>query len=162
MKRLHVLLGSADRRINSAVEMCVLDACYNIAAVEAAKVIQLGQFVRHSCLASFDLLILIPDRLLPEPTQPEPMVTVTQSVAAIKALRAQCSAPLLVVCGARDGHRTFLDAGANSVVPELFDTEALKAEVRRLLQLPAPAEEGMSTWSFASLFFRGLQRLKRA
>ena len=163
MKKVNVLLGSADRRINTNVETHVLDACYNLAAVETTKVHLLGQFVRHGCLASFDLLILAPGCLLAEPNEGQAPVTAARSLPAMRALRAQCTTPILVLSAASGDRKSFADAGADSVLCELYQPEVLKSEVRRLLRLSQPSEqEEPSAWWLASLVLRPFQRIKRA
>ena len=163
MRKVHLLLGGAERSLNRVIEASVFDVCYNRAAVETTGAIRLGQFSRQGSLGSFDLMILIPECLLPEPNLGGNHVPLDHALATVRTLKQQISTPLIILTASAADQRLFLEAGADAVITEFFQTDRLKAELRRLLGFPEPTEaREMEGWSVAALFFRGLQRLKRA
>ena len=163
IKKINLLLGSAERRLNCVIEAAVLDVCYNQAAVESTKTLRLGEFVRHGSLGSFDLMMLLPDCLLAEPGQRGGGVPLERTLAAIRTLRNQRSTPLILLSSATEDHSRFVQAGADWVTHEAFNEDELKSEVRRLLQLPEPEPEPEPNgWSLATLLVRGVHLLKKA
>jgi hypothetical protein len=154
MKTVHLLLGSSERRLNSFIEATVLDVCYNRAAVQCTRTSRLGEFVRLSGFGGVDLMILAANHQLPEPGRTESDSEVL--VQAVWTAKNQCSAPLMVLGVASELEYRIREAGADAVAPARPKAEELKAELNRILSLPAPEEpvSRQSGWSLAALFGR--------
>jgi DNA-binding response OmpR family regulator len=153
MKTLYLLLGSTERILNTLVETTVLDVCYDRAAVQCTKAGRLGEFLRTGSLGRFDLLILAPDRLLSEPGRAEASSeTLVQSVWTLKN---QSSAPLITLGAPPEEEYRLLEAGVDAFLPLPCSRDELRAEVERLLNLPAVASPPrQKSWSLSTLFGR--------
>ena len=163
MKSVKVLLGNYDRRINNLVEALVLDVCYDQRSVEFTRMCRANEFFRQGRYAGFDLIVVAPDNLLPEPGRRGDSVALEEVAGAIRTFKSQHSTPIVAIAVSDKDKLPLLEAGADGVMGLPFNCDALKSEVSRALRLPeqvSPAES--SKWSLAASFLRGFRRLKNA
>jgi hypothetical protein len=165
MKKIHLLLGSSDRRISNLIEIAVRDACYGQGVVECYRSSQLDDFTQRGCIEEHDLIIFTPGHLLPGLVRKKPRDVVEEAVSTIQSIKEHRQAPLIAIGVSQDNELRLLMAGAENVFPILFNEDALKGEVRRVLGMaePSTAEETStprrSTSSWAEIFAKGLERL---
>jgi hypothetical protein len=153
MKTTHLLLGGAERRLNSVIEATVLDVCYNRAAVETTRVFRLGEFVRNGSSGSFEIMILVADHLLPETKLGEPGPDAL--IQAVWMVKSRSNAPLFVLGTSPEIEYRLLEAGADAVLSNAFDAQELRSELERLLALPEPRKIAETPkWSFTAIFGR--------
>lgn len=151
MKTLHLLLGGAERRLNSTIQTTMLDLCYNRAAVTCTNSLRPAEFLRQGCCGCYDLIILDADHLLAEAGRPEP--SPESLVQVVWTLKNQSSAPLIVLGATAEMEYRFLEAGADAVLVGAWQTEELRAEMERQLSLPEPEKaQRRSNWSLAGFF----------
>ena len=155
MKTLQMLLGCSERRTGAIIEATVLDVCFNRAAVKTTKVLRLSEFTRWASCGGAELMILVANHLLPDPRLGE--VTQEQLVQSIWLAKNRSSAPLIVMGAPSPHEHRFVEAGADATVSSMLNLDKLRAELNRVLDLPAPEEElePEPRWSLTSLFGRG-------
>jgi hypothetical protein len=141
MKLVHLLLGNSDRRTNTIIEVAVRDVCYNHAVVECFRTSRVDELLRLGRSDMFDLMVVAPGNLMPEPSRPSGSVSMTEALRLIQSVRTRRSTQIIAV-GVEEEHRLMvLEAGAENAFGLFLDTEAFKAEVRRVLRIPEQAEE---------------------
>lgn len=159
MRKINLFLASADRRGSNLVEAAVLDACFEQAAVECRRTVRLDELLRFGSSDAFQLIIVAADCLHAEPSRRSPWVSLAEVVDTIRVLKQRCSTPLLVFERTEANHAQLLQAGADAVLPSPSAVEALKLEVRRVLELSEPSQEPEraedSVWT---ALLRGLRR----
>ena len=162
-KTVNLLLAGSDRRVNNIVEAVVRDVCYEQAMVECTRASSVDEFLRHSGSEWLDLIMVAPDSLLPSPHRRGSRVTMAQTAEAIRSIKSQRSTPVLALDVAPESQIALLEAGLDNAFAFPLDADALKVEVRRLLNLSERVEPATpEKWSFAGSFLRGWQRLKNA
>jgi len=164
MKKIRLLLGSADGRINSLIQATVLDVCYNHATVDCTRTVRLCEFVNHAGSGYFDIRVLAPEHLLPEPGHEAgstPTEKVAQTVWSIKKERPE---PLIVLTSSAEEHSRLFEAGADAVVKSVpFNANEFAAAVRELLAIQEQTNPEVSAgWSLLAFLARGFHRLTRA
>jgi hypothetical protein len=165
MKAFYLLLGGVDRRAGNLIEVLVRDVCYSYAIVECVRVDRVDDFIRAGRDRDFDLIILAPAHLLPPPGQPAGVQCFHHLLRGISVIRQQKPVPVIAVNAVSELHENLAEVGVDSMIGIPIDYDRLKAEVRRLLQLPEPAEEAAAVEHKSSLFgvlLRGFQRSKPA
>ncbi len=149
--------------MNSRIEAAVLNVCYNQATVDFTKTVRLGEFVHHAASGYFNLFVLAPECLLPEPGRlgSPPTEEIAKAVWSTKKHHVE---PLVVLGSSPEDQTRLFEAGADATVPLMpFRGEEFSTVVRRLLRLPqVVAEESSASWSLVGFFLRGLHRLKKA
>ena len=159
MKRVNLLLASANRRVSSIVEATVRDVCYEQAVVECTTAHGVEDFRRHSGSEWLDLILVEPDSLRPPIKRRSNRPVLEQTAEAIRSLKSQRTTPVLALNVAPEHHTTLLEAGADNAFCYPLNSEVLKAELRRLLRLEEPSEPTPAGgWSLASALLRGLKR----
>ena len=155
MKTLQMLLGCSERRTAAIIEATVLDVCFNRAAVKTTKVLRLSEFTRWASCGGAELIILVANHLLPDPRLGE--VTEEQLVQSIWLAKNRSSAPLVIMGAPSHYQHRFTEAGADATVTSMLNVDELRAELDRVLDLPAPEEEfePQPRWSLTSLFGLG-------
>jgi hypothetical protein len=163
MKTINLLLANCDRQTNNQIEAAVLDACYNQAAVQCFRTTRVDELLDRGCRERFDLIIVAPNNLLPEPSRRGGQVTIAEVGRTVAAIKRQRHIHVVAVNVPSEFEHRLVEAGADGVLGAPFYAEALKTEVRQLLRLPE-ATEGPepARWPFAWLFGRDSQRLKSA
>ena len=160
METIKVLLAHADRRVNNQVEVALLDLCFERALVRSTRTARLDDFARRGSIWDFDLMVisahsLYLDRNHNQWAEPE------EVAKAIRAVRAQRSAPIVALVMGPEFQDPLFEAGADAVLGLPLNSEQLKSTVRSLLHLGEPAETGrMGGWLALASFFRGFQRAK--
>ena len=163
MKVVHVLLGNSERRINNLVEVALRDVCYNQAVVEFTRTQRVDELLHLGCRRRFDLVILAPDNLVPEPSRRAARVSIDEVVRAIRIIKRQHSIPIIGVGVPNEHQMAILEAGVENAFGILFDSELLKSEVRLVLRFPEKVEPtSANRGSFAETLLRGWQMLTQA
>jgi DNA-binding response OmpR family regulator len=111
------------------------------------------------------LIIVAADNLLNGSGLRSSCATADQAADAIQAIRERTTTPVIAVAVFEQNREALLEAGAVCVVRLPFQTEKLRAEVRRVLRLEEAFEEPAPErprWSLSDVVWRGLQRLKSA
>jgi hypothetical protein len=165
MKKIHLLLGSSDRRISNLIEITVRDACYGQGVVDFYRSLKLDDFKLRGCVEEHDLIIVTPQHLLPGLVRRNPQNMIEEAVRAIESIKEHRPVPVIAVGVSEEDELRFLMAGADNVFPIFFNADALKVEVARVLGLTeqlaveetSPANRGASSWS--GFFARGFERL---
>ena len=158
MKTVHILLGCAERRIISPVEVLLHDVCFEYATINWLIVARLDEFVRKACAGSLDLLILAPDQLSPAPGRRFGFST-EETIQTVQALKSKVLVPLIVLGGLDEGVR-FMEAGADAVVGLPLRGESLREALRQTLQIPEPVvRSNENSQSSSGLWWRRLQKL---
>src|SRR5438067_12805136 len=133
MRTINLLLGNSDKRSNNLIEVAVRDVCYDLAVVECFKTTRLDEFTMRGCCEDFDLLILSPDHVSPGRAGKGPRNSVEESVRAITTIKEARPAPIIAVAVPAEHELRLLMAGADNAFGVLFNEDALKCEVRRVL-----------------------------
>ena len=158
MKTVDVLLGCAERRIISPVEVLLHDVCYEYATINCLIVARIDEFVRKACAGSLDLLILAPDHLSPAPGRRYGFST-DETIQTVQALKTKVLVPLIILGGVDEGVR-FMEAGADAVVSLPLRGETLREVLRQTLQIPEPViRSNENPQSPGGLWWRRLQKL---
>ena len=162
MKRVNLLLGNSDYRINSIIEASVRDVCFNLAVVECFRTSRIDQFLRLGCHPAFDLIFVAPEHLVPEPSRKSKSLSIDEVLGVLRNIRKQRLVPIIGVAVPADLQAAIIEAGAENAFGPFFDTELLKAEVRRVLRLPHQAlveqeVDKPARWSLANVLKRGFQ-----
>jgi len=159
MKKIKLLLASYDRRSNALIEAAVRDACYEQAIVECYKTSRVDEFFHQAAQGLYDLVVVSPNHLLPEPSRRGGCVTPCEVAGAVQGIKRQCGLALLAVNVMPKDEATFIEAAADAVFGTVWDAAALKVEVRRTLNLTEPGELVESPrWSWSCLFRLGSRR----
>ncbi len=169
MNIVHVLLANSDRRLNNLIEVAVRDVCYNQLEVFCATTVRLDELLRRGCQPGCGLAFVAPSHLVAGPPPRAASITVADAARVIRTIKSHRSTPIIGV-GVRSGDElALLEAGADKVFGILFDRDELRAEVRRVLNLPERAaapepepEPETSRWSFVAALLRGVQKLRQA
>src|SRR6266496_1403840 len=135
MKTINLLLGNSDRRINNLLEVAVRDVCYDLAVVECFRTVRLDDLTQRGCCEEHDLIFIAPEHLFAGPVRKKSRDPIEEAVRAIRAIKEHRSVPIIGVAVPAEHELRVLMAGADNVFGVLFNDEALKAEVRRVLQL---------------------------
>ena len=160
MRKVNLLLGNSDRRLNNIIEVGVHDVCYNQAVVDCVRTSRIDEFLRHGCREGFDLIIVAPENLTADPSRRCAPVSLREVLGGLEIIRSKRSTPILAVAVQPEDELRLLEAGAENAFGLLFDPEPLKSEVRRILQLAVVGEEiPAPRWSLAGALLSGWQRL---
>jgi hypothetical protein len=160
METIRLLLANSDRKVNNQVEVAVLDVCYDRAAVQSTRASRLEELVHQGSLWDFDLIVIGADNLFRDRTQ-KTSASADEVTKAIEAIRAHCSAPIIVLTVSKNPGPTFLQAGADSVLAIPLSFDQLKSKLRALLDLNGLVDEAEpSRWSGIGSFLRGFQKAK--
>jgi CheY-like chemotaxis protein len=163
MKTINILLASGERRTNNLIQTLVLDVCYNQAAVNCFQTGRVDELLARGGREGIDLVVVHPGHLSPEPSRRSQTVKIAEVAQAIRAIKAQRFVPVIAVGVSAEDELPLFEAGADGVLRNPFNSEALRAEVTRLLQLPQPVQEAEQTRrSLVAFFARGLELFKNA
>jgi len=166
MRTVNLLLGVTDRKLGNSIEALVLDACYNQAAVTTTWTVRADEFARQSCSPSFQLIIAVPDNLLPAPSRRGSRVSIEDIRDALRVARTRCGTPVIAFSASEEEDAILWEAGADSVLRLPLAREQLQSEVRRLLNIAELAVETEADAerrsSLAARFSRGWARLLSA
>ncbi len=160
MKTVKLLLANSDRRSSNLIEVVIRDVCFERAVVECTRTSRIDEFLLLGTREEFDLIIVAPDHLVPEPSRKTAHVSLDESARSIRRIKRHSSAPVIAVCVPK-GHESFLiEAGAEATLPLFFGSEALETEISRVLTLPERIEAVPQVrGSLVSALLRSLQRL---
>ncbi len=160
MKSVKLLLANSDRRSSNLIEVVVRDVCFERAVVECTRTSRIDEFLFLGTREQFDLIVVAPDHLMPEPSRRTAQVSLDEALRGIRRIKRQSSAPLIAVCVPQGYEPVLIEAGAAATLGLFFRSEAIEAEVRRVLTLPEQVEVAPQVrWSLAGALLRGLQRL---
>jgi len=160
MKAVKLLLANFERRTNNLVEVVVRDACFGHGLVECVRTNRIDEFLLLGTRDEFDLIIVAPDHLVPEPSRKTGHVSVDESLRAIRRIKRKSTAPIIAVCAPKAFDLALIEAGAEAALGLFFKPEALELEVRRVLKVPEQVEAPTQVrLSLGAAFLRGLQRL---
>ncbi|HEV2394000.1 MAG TPA: hypothetical protein VG146_16730 [Verrucomicrobiae bacterium] len=167
MDTINVLLANADRRTNNLIEAMILDVCFNQAVVHFVRALRIDEFATAGSRAAFDLILVSPDNLLPEATRRNGSVGIEEVTSAVREIKRRHKNPIVAFSVPTDAEYYMTEAGAEVVLGRPFAMDSLRAEVRRLLRMPAHVHEVVEVpapnrWAFAQRLFSGLQRSKSA
>src|SRR5258708_25224160 len=162
MESINILIASAHRGINNALEAAVLDVCYNRVFAHFTRTASLNDLVRFGRSGNYGLLIVVAAHV--QPTKRETASSLLTEVASsLQVIRAHASAPIMAIATSDAHHETLREASVNCVLRFPFERDQLRAEFRRILKLPEVNEEATgSRWSQANFLLRAFQRLKSA
>ena len=165
MQKLNLLVANSERGLTNLIESLVLDACFERAFVETARIGRADELVKLASSGAYQLVIVAADNLLPGPGLRKSWVSIDQATQAVATIRSRCETPVIAVAIRPDDEIPLLEAGAESVVRLPFEEAKLKlkSEVRRVLKLTDPIAEPKprkSSWN--ELLAQVLQRLKSA
>ena len=160
MKTVKLLLANSDRRSSNLIEVVIRDVCFERAVVECTRTSRIDEFLFLGTREEFDLIIVAPDHLVPEPSRKTAQVSVDEAVRGIRRIKRHSSPPLIAVCVPQGYESVLIEAGAEGTLGLFFRSEALEREVRRVLTLPERVEAAPRVrWSLVGTLLRGLQRL---
>jgi hypothetical protein len=166
METVKVLIGNSEPRVSNLIEALVRDVCSQKAQLDCTRAKRADHFIILGCQRAFDLIILIPDNLLPDPAQPYQLDPAAAAARAIINIRNQSDAPIIAAAVFAQYESILLEAGADRVLELPFNCAALKDTVRDILQLPDVVEPEPVARpvdrSFAGSLLRGWQRLTAA
>ena len=160
MTTVKLLLANSDRRSSNLSEVVIRDLCFERAIVECTRTSRIDEFLFLGTREQFDLIIVAPDHLVPEPSRKMAHVPVDEALRGIRRIKRQCAAPVIAVCVPAGYESALIEAGADAALGLFFRSEALEAEIRNVMTLPERVEATPQTrWSLVGGFLRGLQRL---
>ena len=166
MKTYHILIGNCEELLSDFIGALFEEVCEGQAVVRCTRTARVADFVQHGCDREFDLVIQVPHNLFPEVSAPTPIGLIGESIRALRAIKAQRSAPVIAIVALGERARyepLLLEAGADCVLELPLEGDELRAAVGRLLRLPARHERLPSNqWFFAGVLMRGLRRLSQA
>ena len=166
MKTYHILIGNCEELLTDLIEALFREACGGQAEVQCTRTARVADFVRSGCDGDFDLVIQVPHNLFPEVSAPTPIGLVGESIRALRAIKAQRQAPVVVIVALEERARyepLLLEAGADCVLELPFEGDELRAAIGRLLRLSRPPKHAPpKQWFFAGVLMRGLRRLSQA
>jgi hypothetical protein len=167
MATVNLLIGNSEPRVSNLIEALVRDVCGQKAQLECTRAPRADDLIILGCQREFDLIILIPDNLQPDPALPYPLDPAAAAARAIVNIRNQSAAPIIAAAVFAQYESILLEAGADRVLELPFNCAALKDTVRDILQLPevvepVPVATTPVDRSFASTLLRGWQRLTAA
>lgn len=166
MKTYHILIGNCEGLLNDFIEALFQEVCQGKAAVQCTRTARISEFIRLGCDSGFDLVVQIPNNLFSAANAPTPMDLIGEGIRAIRAIKSKHPVPVIAIV-APEGRARYepllLEAGADCVLELPFEGDELSSAVARLLNLPARLEHLQPTsWFFAGVLMRGLQRLTQA
>lgn len=163
MRRINILLASAERRTSNALEAIVLDVCYEQAVAEITRTARIDELVNYGSRDGLELIVITADHMLAEPSRRGAMVTNAEMLRAIRLIREQRSTPILAATLSAANEPALVDAGADFVSTGLIlNADRIKLELRRLLHVPVLAEEATPARGSFGSWLRGYLRLKSA
>ena len=160
MEEINILIASAHRAINNALEAAVLDVCYNQALARFTRTTSLTELARHGRSGSFRLILVAAAHVTPTKSE-APSSLILAVTSALQVIRSHVSTPLLAVAASDAQEEALRVAGVNCVLRFPFHRDVLRNEIRRVLKLPEPVEETANNrLPHANRWFRALQLLK--
>ena len=160
MKRVNLLIGNSDRRINNIIEAAVRDVCYNLALVECFRTSRIDQFLRLASHPGFDLVFIAPNALIPEPSRKIASLSTQEVLNVIQKIKNQRIVPVFAVAVPPGLQAAVLEAGADKAFGLAWDGDSLKSEVCQVLRLPDHVRTEhceSNRWSLLSTLMRGFQ-----
>src|SRR5262245_5751929 len=97
MKTFNLLLGNSEGLLNNFIEVLVQDVCEDHGTLHCTAIETIDQLILHGASGRFDLIIMIPNNLAPESTRPAKSDPFAEAGRAIRALRAKCPTPIIVI-----------------------------------------------------------------
>ncbi len=163
MRRINVLLASAERRTSNGLQAMVLDVCYEQAVVDITRTARIDELVNYGSRDGLALILITADHLLAEPSRRGAMVTNAEVLRAIRLLRQQHSTPIIAATLSAANEPALVDAGVDFVsTGVVLNADRIKPELRRFLHVPVLAEAvAPAQWSFGA-WLRSYLRLKSA
>lgn len=163
MRRINILLASAERRTSNVLEAMVLDVCYEQAVAAITRTARIDELVNYGSRDGLELIVITADHLLAEPSRRGAMVTNAEVLRAIRLIREHRSTAILAATLSAANEPALLDAGVSFVTTGLvLNSEQIKSELRRFLQVPVLAQETTSARGSLGSWLRGYLRLKNA
>ena len=161
MKTINVLLAGTERRTNNVIQTVVLDVCYNRAAVNCFQTGRIDELLARGGREGFDLLVVSSGHLSPEPSRRSKVVSPFEVAQVLRTIKSQRCVPVIAITLSAEEETALSQAGADGVLGTPLNSDALRAEVIRLLPLPQPAPESEpSRGSLFALLQRSLQLRK--
>jgi len=157
MNTVNLLLGNSEEPINDLLEALVQEVCGDRAAVKSIRTGRTDEFIRLSCEQQFELLILVPHELSPDPSEPAMLSHIGEAVRTIRLIRSQNATPLVAIVSPenrQENEPLLMSAGAHCLLELPLNHEGFKATVGRLLdshlqsQPSAPARQRKSFFGF--------------
>ena len=143
MKTMHLLLGNSEQLLSNFIEVLVQDACAHAGLVTSSSVRTVEGLILQGLTGRFDLMIVVPNNLVPDSSYPRGYDAFGEAGQAIRIVKKRCGMPsvALAAFGDRSREETILRAaGADCVLELPFHPEEFARTVRDLL-LPARAPE---------------------
>jgi len=128
MKTVKLLLANSDRRSSNLSEVVIRDLCFERAIVECTRTSRIDEFLFLGTREQFDLIIVAPDHLVPEPSRKMAHVPVDEALRGIRRIKRQCAAPMIAVCVPAGYESALIEAGAAAALGLFFRSEALEVE----------------------------------
>ena len=163
MRRINILLASAERRTSNALEAMVLDVCYEQVVAEITRTARIDELVNYGSRDGVALILITADHLLAEPSRRGAMVTNTEVLRAIRLIREHRTTPILAATLSSANEPALVDAGADFVsTGVVLNSDHIKPQLRRFLQLTVLAEQVSPARCSFGAWLRGYLRLKSA
>jgi hypothetical protein len=145
MNTMNLLLGNSEQLLNNFIQILVQDACADEGIVTSTSVRTVEGLILQGLTGRFDLVIVIPNNLVPDGTSTRAYDAFAEAGEAIQILKKRCGMPILVA--AAFGERTTEEpllwrAGADRVLELPFRPDELAGAVRDLLKRGVSAEKG--------------------
>jgi len=153
---MNLLLGNSEQLLTNFVEVLVQDACADMGIVTSTSVRTVEGLILQGLTGRFDLVIVIPNNLVPDPTCARAYDPFAEAAEAIRILKKRCGMPVLVAA-AFNGRTTeeaiLWRAGADRVLELPFHPDEFASTVRDLLTHSGQggAEKGGGRLSWAAL-----------
>src|SRR5258708_38568739 len=114
------------------MEVGIRDVCFERAVVECTRTNRIGEFLFLGTREQFDLIIVAPDHLVPEPSRKTEHVSLDEPLRGIRRIKRHSCAPLIAVCTPQGCESVLIEAGAKATLGLFFRSEELDTEVRRV------------------------------
>jgi len=96
---------------------------------------RVDELLSKACRGDYQLIVVDPDHLVPEPTRKAAKIKIEEVVRVIREIKRQHTVPVIAVAAGAEHESELLALGVESVLGLPFNAEALRLEVRRLLRM---------------------------
>jgi len=140
MKMLNILLGSSDRTATNRIEALLRDLCFERAMVECTRTARVDDLEKLGSCGWMDAIIFSPDNLLSGGRRGLRNV-MAETIRAVRQIRKRNLIPFVAFGVSEDDKVQVYDAGVEVVLGPLCESDELRSELARILNLPAPIEK---------------------
>ncbi len=136
MKTMHLLLGNSEQLLSNFIEVLVQDVCADAGLVTSSSVRTVEGLILQGLTGRFDVMIVVPNNLVPDNTYPRGFDAFGEAAQAIKIVKKRGKLPIVAVAafGNRAREEAILrEAGADCVLELPFHPQEFARTMRSLL-----------------------------